>query len=89
MKGVETFDWVNHDQINNDVLEEWPSMMNNIVLEGGGSCERSHFNDGGLGFSSSQLIKGRGWNHELVVDGIEFSDYIFYLDIQAFFGCLA
>ena len=48
-------------------------MIHNAVLEGGGSCERSHFNEGGLGFASSQIIKGRGWQHEKVVDDILFS----------------
>ena len=73
VKGPESFDWVNHDQINNVVLEEWPSMMHNTVLDGDGSCERSHFNEGGLGFASSQIRKGRGWQHEKVVDVITFS----------------
>ena len=36
VKGVECFDWVNHDQIYNIVLEEWPSMRHNTVLDGDG-----------------------------------------------------
>ena len=64
MKGAESFDWVNHGQINNTVWEEWPSMRHITVLVGGGSRERSYLIEGGLGFASFQLIKGRGWQHE-------------------------
>ena len=53
MKGAESFDWVNHDQIYNAILEEWPSMRHNTILDGDGLCERSYFIEGGLGFSSS------------------------------------
>ena len=68
VKGAEHFDWVNHDQIYNVVLEEWPLMRHNTVLDGDGPCERSCFIEGGLGFASSQLIKGKGWKHEEVVE---------------------
>ena len=47
-------------------------MRNNAILDGDGSCEGRYFIEGGLGFASSQLIKGRGWKHEKVVDGILF-----------------
>ena len=53
VKGARYFDWVNLDQIYNTVLEEWPSMRHNVVLDGDGLCERSDFNEGGLGFTSS------------------------------------
>ena len=43
VKGAECFDWVNHDQINSVVLEEWPSMRRSAVLVGDGSCEKSYF----------------------------------------------
>ena len=43
VKGAECFDWVNHDQINNVVLEEWPSLRHNTILVGGGLCEKSYF----------------------------------------------
>ena len=43
VKGDEFFDWVNQDQINNAFLEEWQSMRHNVVLVGGGSCEKSYF----------------------------------------------
>ena len=72
VKGAENFDWVNHDQIYNDVFEEWPSMRHNAILDGGGSCERSYFIEGGLRFASSFLIKGRGWHHYMVVDDMIF-----------------
>ena len=81
VKGAEHFDWVNHDQIYNVVLEEWPSMRHNVVLDGAALCESSVSIEGGLGFASSQIIKGRGWKHEKVVDDIVFSEYIVYLDI--------
>ena len=68
VKGAGYFDWVNLDQIYSIVLEEWPSMRHIVVLDGAALCERSVFNEGGLGFASSQLIKGRGWKHEKVVD---------------------
>ena len=53
MKGAGYFDWVNHEQIYNVVLEEWPSMRQNAVLDGDGLCERSYFIEGGLGFTRS------------------------------------
>lgn len=52
VKGAGSFDWVNHDQIYSDVLEEWPSMRHNAVLDGDGLCERSYFIEGGLVFTS-------------------------------------
>ena len=76
VKGAEHFDWVNHDQIYSIVLEEWPSMRHSAALDGDGSCERSYFIEGGLGFASSQLIKGRGWKHGRGVDVITFYEYI-------------
>ena len=82
VKGAGFFDWVNHDQIYNTVLVERPSMRHNAVLDGDASCERSYFIEGGLRFASSQLIKGRGWQHERVVDDIVFSEYIVCLDIS-------
>ena len=72
VKGAGYFDWVNHDQIYNVVLEEWTSMRHNTFLDGDGLCERSYFIEGGLGFASYQLIKGRGWHYEIVVDVITF-----------------
>ena len=68
VKGARYFDWVNLDQIYNVVLEKWPSMRHNGVLDGDGLCERSYLIESGLGFSSSQLIKGRGWKHQKVVE---------------------
>ena len=53
VKGVGYFDWVKLDQIYNVVLEEWPSMWHNVVLDGDGLCEREYFIEGGLGFRSS------------------------------------
>ena len=64
VKGAGYFYWVNLDQIYSIVLEEWPSMRYDAILDGDGSCERRYFIEGGLGFASSQLIKGRGWKHE-------------------------
>jgi len=46
-------DWVKFDQINSVVMEEWHSMRDNTVLDGD--------NGWGLGFGSSFIIKGRGW----------------------------
>ena len=57
VKGDEHFDWVNHDQIYNVFLEEWPSMRHNTVLDGDGSCERSYFIEGGLGFCKISTYK--------------------------------
>ena len=56
-------------------------MRHNAVLDGAALCEMSVFNEGGLGFASSQLIKGRGWQHEKVVDDYHISEYIVCLDI--------
>ena len=53
VKGAGYFDWVNLDQIYSIVLEEWPLMRHNAVLDGDGLCERSDFIEGGLGFTSS------------------------------------
>ena len=64
-------------------------MRHNTILDGDGSCERSYFIEGGLGFASSQLIKGRGWKHEKVVDDIVFLEYIVCLDIYHSPCCLA
>ena len=61
VKGAIYLDWVNLDQIYNVILEQWPLMRHNIVLDGDGWCERSDFIEGGLGFAGSKLIKGRGW----------------------------
>ena len=33
-KGLEHEDWVNFDQINSDVMEDWHSWWDNAVLEG-------------------------------------------------------
>ena len=70
VKGAEHFDWVKHDQIYSAILEEWPSMRHNVFLDGDGSCERSYFIGGGSRFASSQLIKGRGWHHERLLNYI-------------------
>ena len=43
-------------------------MRHSTVLDRAAWCERSVFNEGGLGFASSQIIKGRGWQHEKVVE---------------------
>ena len=56
-------------------------MRHNAVLDGDGSCEMSYFVEVGSGFASSQLIKGRGWQHEKVVDDYHISEYIVCLDI--------
>ena len=61
MKGAGFFDWVNHDQIYNVVMEERPSMRHNAVLDGDALCERSDFIAGGLWFARFCLMKGRGW----------------------------
>ena len=53
VKGARYFDWVNHDQIYNVFLEEWPSMRPNAVLDGDGLCERIYFIEASLGFTSS------------------------------------
>ena len=53
MKGVGHFDWVNLDKIYNVVLEEWPSVRHNAVLDGDALCERSDIIGSGLGFASS------------------------------------
>ena len=53
VKGVGNFDWVNLDQIYNAVMEEWPSMRHNEVLDRDAWCERSYLIEGGLGFASS------------------------------------
>ena len=82
VKGVGYFDWVKLDQIYSAVMEEWPLMRHNAILVGAALCERSVFNEGGLGFASSQLIKGRGWKHEDFVDGYHIFKYIFCLDIH-------
>ena len=57
VKGAKHFDWVNHDQIYSAILEEWPSMRHNTVLDGGGSCERSYLIQGGLGFFKLSTYK--------------------------------
>ena len=40
-KGLDHFDWVNLDQINSDVMEEWSSMRDSAVLDGDALCECS------------------------------------------------
>ena len=55
-KGLDHFDWVNLDQINNAVMEEWSSMKDNAVLDGDALCGSSAFIGWGLGFESSYLI---------------------------------
>ena len=55
-KGLDHFDWVNLDQINNVVMEEWSSMRDNTVLDGDALCECSDFFGWVLGFTSSYLI---------------------------------
>ena len=62
-------------------MEEWPSMRHNTILDGVFWCERSVFNEGGLGFASSQIIKGRGWQHDHFFDEHYISKYIVCLDI--------
>ena len=76
VKRARYFDWVNLDQIYIVVMEEWPSMRHGVVLYGYSWCQRSYVNEGGLWFASSQLIKGRGWKHEKVVDDYHVSEYI-------------
>ena len=53
VKGARHFDWVNLDQIYSVVLEEWPSMRHNTVLDGDALCERHDLIGSGLGFASS------------------------------------
>ena len=53
MKGAGNFDWVNLDQIYSAVMEEWPSMRHNAVLDGDALCEREVIIGCGLGFASS------------------------------------
>ena len=60
-KGLEHLDWVNFDQINNVVMEEWQSMRDITVLDGDTLHGSRVINEWGLGFGSSYLIKGRGW----------------------------
>ena len=55
-KGLDHLDWVNLDQINNAVMEEWSSMRDNTVLDGDSLCESSAIIGWGLGFASSYLI---------------------------------
>ena len=57
-KGLEHLEWVNFDQINNVVMEEWPSMKDNAFLDGDALHGSSVINEWGLGFGSSHLIKG-------------------------------
>ena len=53
MKGAGHFDRANLDQIYNVVMEEWPSMRDNAVLDGDALCEIIDFIRSGLGFSIS------------------------------------
>ena len=53
VKGAESFDWVNHDQIYSTVLEEWSSMRDSTVLYGDALCKCSDFFGWGLGFANS------------------------------------
>ena len=55
-KGLDHFDWVNLDQINNVVMEEWSLMRDNTILDGDALCECSDIFGWGLGFSSSYSI---------------------------------
>ena len=48
-------------------------MRHVTVLYGDDLCEISDLIESGLGFASSLLIKGRGWQHERVVD-----DYVIF-----------
>ena len=40
-QGLDHFDWVKLDQINNTVMEEWSSMRDTVVLDGNALCECS------------------------------------------------
>ena len=55
-KGIDHVDWANLDQIYNAVMEEWPSMRDNVVLDGDDLCECSDIFGWGLGFASSYSI---------------------------------
>ena len=55
-KGLDHFDWVNLDQINNIVMEEWSSMRDNTILDGYALCEGTDIFGWGLGFASSYYI---------------------------------
>ena len=81
MKGAGHLDWVSLDQIYNTIMEEWPSMRHNAVLDGDSLCERSDLIGGGLGFASSCLIKGREWKNWRLLMFIIFSEYMVCLDI--------
>ena len=59
-KGLDHFDWVNLDQINSVVMEEWPSMRDNAVLDGGALCERSNLIRSGLRFCKLLSCKRKG-----------------------------
>jgi len=48
-KELEHVYWVNFDQINNVVMEEWHSLWNNVVLEGDSMHGSSGFNEWGQG----------------------------------------
>ena len=48
-KGLEHVDWINFDQINNGVMEEWHSLWDNVVLEGDSMHGSSGFNERGQG----------------------------------------
>ena len=53
---MDHFDWVNLDQINNAVMEEWSSMRDNAILDGDALCECSDIFGWGLGFSRTYSI---------------------------------
>ena len=48
-KGLENVDWVNFDQINSVVMEEWHPLWDNAVLEGDSMHGSSGFNEWGQG----------------------------------------
>ena len=52
-KGLDHFEWVNLDQIYNVVMNEWPSMRDNAVLDGDALCECSDIFGWGLAFENS------------------------------------
>ena len=54
------FDWVNLDQIYSVVMEEWPSMRDSTVLDGGALCERRNLIGSGLGFCKLLSYKRKG-----------------------------
>ena len=56
-------------------------MRHKAILVGDALCERAIIIGCGLGFESSCLIKGRGWQNYKVSNDFHSFEYIFYLDI--------